>query len=115
MSARVRFFALLTVVGFVVPNVFVATYIVEHGWSPGNYLGDWFQTLPAAQITVDLMIVGVAFLVWAFWEGRRIGERRWWWTLPASYLVGLCFAVPLFLWMRERRLEEAAAASALPA
>ena len=28
--------------------------------------------------------------------------RSWWVLVPASLLVGLCFAVPLFLLLRER-------------
>ena len=106
MNTRARFFLALTVVGFVVPNTMVVLYFAEHGFQPGEYLADWFETLPSAQLVADLVIVGTAFLPWAYWEGRRIGERRWWWTIPASYLVGLCFAVPLFLYMRERALAD---------
>jgi hypothetical protein len=29
--------------------------------------------------------------------------RSWWVPVPASLLVGLCFAVPLFLLLRERQ------------
>lgn len=104
MTTRERFFAALTVVGFVVPNAMVVTFLAREGVDPGQYFGDWFGTLPAAQLTADLLICAAAFLVWALWEGRRIGERRWWWTLPAAGLVGLCFAIPLFLLLRERRL-----------
>jgi hypothetical protein len=32
--------------------------------------------------------------------------RTWWIPIPASALVGLCFAVPLFLLMRERAVGE---------
>jgi hypothetical protein len=104
MTNRERFFLLLTVVGFVVPNVFVGVFVAEHGVDFGHYLNDWYQTLPAAQLAADLAICVVAFVVWAAWEGARIGERRWWVVIPATGLVGLCFAIPLFLWLRERRL-----------
>ena len=112
MTNRERFFAVLTVVGFVVPNTMVVIFVGREGVDVAQYLGDWVGTLPAAQLTADLAICATAFLVWAFWEGRRIGERRWWWTLPAAYLVGLCFAIPLFLFLRERRLGERAATAA---
>jgi hypothetical protein len=104
MTTRERFLLAVTVVGFLVPNTMVAIFLIEHGLDLGHYLGDWFETLPAAQLAADLGIVALAFLPWAAWEGRRIGERRWWWTLPATGLVGLCFAVPLFLYLRERAL-----------
>ena len=113
MTIRERFFLVMTVVGFVVPNIFVVIFLGREGLDVGQYFGDWVGTLPAAQLTADLVICGATFLVWAAIEGIRIGERRWWWTLPAAYLVGLCFAIPLFLYLRERRLANVSPAIAM--
>ncbi|HEY5976445.1 MAG TPA: DUF2834 domain-containing protein [Solirubrobacterales bacterium] len=96
----------LTVVGFVVPNAFVVAYLVEHGSDIGAYFSAWTATIPSTQLIVDLAIAAVAFFVWAALEGRRLPVRRWWVCIPASLLVGLCFGLPLFLWMRERALRE---------
>jgi hypothetical protein len=35
-------------------------------------------------------------------NGPRAGVRRWWLCIPATLLAGLCFGLPLFLWMRKR-------------
>ncbi len=102
MTTRAKVFLLLTVVGFVTPNVMLGVHIAEHGLDAGNYLGDWFGTLPAAQITVDLFIVFLAFLIWAAWDAPRAGVKRWWVVFPAGFLVGACFAVPLYYFLRER-------------
>jgi len=59
-----------------------------------------------ALLALDLSISFVAFALWAAWEGRRLGMRSWWVPVPASILVGLCFALPLFLLLRERALRE---------
>lgn len=93
-----------TVVGFVAPNVILVEYFARNGTSFGQYFGDWVGTLPATQLTVDLGICAVVFIVWSWWEGRRIRLRAWWVTIPATFLVGLCLAVPLFLLLRERTL-----------
>ena len=106
---RQRILLVLAVVGFVVPNAMLIAFIAEHGFDPGAYLGDWTETLPAAQLAADLVIAFVAFAIWSVWEGRRLGMRAWWVAIPASLLVGLCFAVPLFLFMRERIVGEAPA------
>ena len=37
-----------------------------------------------------------------------VPPRRWWLCIPATLLVGLCFGLPLYLWMRERELDAAA-------
>ena len=102
MITREKLLLALTVAGFLVPNAMVAVFVAEHGLDIGRYLGDWFETLPAAQLAADLTIVFLAFVAWASWDGPRSGVRRWWVTIPASLLVGVCFAVPLYLLLRER-------------
>lgn len=104
MPTRQNTLLALTVVGFVVPNAMVAVFVAGHGLDPGGYLGDWFATLPAAQLAADLTIAFLAFVAWTAWDGPRTGVRRWWVVIPASLLVGVCFAVPLYLLLRERAL-----------
>lgn len=102
--ALVRLLGVLTVVGFVVPNALVIAYFARHGLgAAGDYFSAWTATLPATQLTLDLLICALAFLAWAHHDARRHG-LGWWVLLPATFLVGLCFAIPLHLWRRERLL-----------
>jgi Terpene cyclase DEP1 len=105
---RIRVLALFTIVGFVVPNTMVAVFLAEHGVHLGLYLEDWFASLPAAQLVADLLVTCLAFICWSAWDGPRTGVRNWWVTIPATLLVGICFAAPLYLLMRERALATAA-------
>lgn len=104
MSARTRALFLMTVAGFAVPNAMVGVFFAEHGFDLGRYLENWFATLPSTQLVVDLVICAVAFICWSAWDGPRTGVRRWWVTIPATALVGLSFAIPLYLLLRERAL-----------
>lgn len=104
-----RVLLVLTVVGFVVPNLLVGIYIAEEGLDLGGYLSLWTDSTPSTQLLLDLAIAALAFFVWAAVEGPRAQIRRWWLCIPASLLVGLCFGLPLFLLMRERTLKRAAA------
>ena len=106
MTGRERALWGLTILGFIVPNTMVAVFFLDHGLDPTGYLSRWVESLPAAQLAADLTIAFVAFALWAAWEGRRIGMSAWWLPIPASLLVGLCFALPLFLLLRERALRE---------
>lgn len=106
MSSRERALLGLTIVGFLVPTTMVAVFFIDHGPDVNGYFDAWVQSLPAAQLAADLTIAFLAFVLWAAWEGRRLGMRTWWLPVPASVLVGLCFAVPLFLLLRERFLRE---------
>ena len=108
MTSRERTLLALTIVGFLVPNAMLAVFFVDHGVDLAEYFSEWFESLPAAQIAADLTIAFVAFALWAAWEGRRLGMRAWWAPIPASLLVGLCFGLPLFLFLRERAVANAA-------
>ena len=104
MTSRERALQALAIVGFLVPNTMIAMFMIRHGLPLGPYFRHWGESLPATQLAFDVSIAFAAFAVWACWEGRRIGMRTWWLPIPASVFVGLCFAVPLFLLLRERAI-----------
>ena len=106
MTSRERVLLALTTVGFLVPNAMVIAFVIEHGLDVSGYFDHWGESLPAAQLAADVSIAFLAFAFWSAWEGRRIGMRTWWLPIPASLLVGLCFALPLFLLLRERTIRE---------
>ncbi len=119
-KSRIRILLALAIVGFVVPNAFVIAYTVQEGFAIGDYLAEWFDTLPNAQLSIDLGLVSLSFLLWAGWDAARVGVKRWWWAIVGTFTVGICFGVPLYLWLRERRLgstadEKQAVPSSAPA
>ena len=111
---RLRILLALTVVGFVFPNVLIGVSIAENGWAPGDYIEAWYETIPNAHITTDLLFAALVFILWTSWDGPRSGVKSWWVIIPATFLVGFCFGLPLYLYMRERALE-AGPAEAAPA
>ncbi len=101
-SAVETLLLVLTVVGFLVPNALVVWFMARHGLDLGRYFSLWFDSLPTAQLFADLLIASLALFAWAAVDGPRRGLRLWWVCIPATLLVGLCFGLPLYLWMRER-------------
>ena len=62
---------------------------------------------PAAQsLSRDLAIGATAVVIWIVQESRRIKMRGLIWVLLGCITVAFAFAAPLFLYLRERRLEE---------
>ena len=101
---RERVLLLLAIAGFVIPNTMVAVFMFDLGrmdWI--EYFSHWGESLPATQLAFDVSIVFAAFALWALFDGRRVGLSAWW-VIPASVFVGICFACPLYLLLRERRL-----------
>lgn len=70
----------------------------------GTFFDDIFANPAVVTLTLDLLILGIAVVVFVVVEASRLGMRRpWLWAVLAVPLPG-AFLVPLFLVLRERRL-----------
>jgi hypothetical protein len=67
----------------------------------------WQETFanPASRsITVDILFLTLAAVVWMLLEARRLGMRWVWLYVVFGFLVAISFTFPLFLIHRERTL-----------
>ncbi|MFN9545938.1 MAG: DUF2834 domain-containing protein [Cyanobacteriota bacterium] len=64
---------------------------------------------PAAQsLSRDLAVGATAVTLWMVVESRRLGMRGLAWVLLSCVTIAFAFGAPLFLYLRERRLQELA-------
>ncbi|MDM7954289.1 MAG: DUF2834 domain-containing protein [Cyanobium sp. CZS 25K] len=62
---------------------------------------------PAARsLSSDLAIGATAVTIWMVRESRRLGMRGLGWVLLSCVTIAFAFGAPLFLHLRERRLNE---------
>jgi hypothetical protein len=83
-------------------------HYLGHGLLAGNVLF-WQEAVatPASTfLTVDILVLAAAVFVLMFAEGRRLGMGAGllWACFFASLFVGISFAVPVFLALRQRRI-----------
>lgn len=104
MSGRARIYGALAVIGLVVPvagfTVFVKTFGLDFGLLAAEATG----SITACVLLADLAIASIAFWVWISGEAPKLG-LRWWPYVILNLVVGLCFALPLFLAKREQALQ----------
>lgn len=62
------------------------------------------ETTIAILTLTDLLLTAVIVLLWIPGEAARVGIQKWW-PFALAAVGGVCFALPLFLSARERRLE----------
>jgi len=78
-----------------------------------DFIGDLVTSGPAvSSITVDLLVAAVAGSIFIVVEARRLGMRFGWLYVVAAALIAFAFTFPLFLAMRQRRLNARAADAA---
>ncbi len=102
------FYLAMAVVGAVSTWTFNILAWQELGadFTPLAFVQVGFQGSPIlGSVASDFWVGSVASLVWMLVEARRIGMRLWWIWLPLTAGVAWAFALPLFLYYRERWLE----------
>jgi hypothetical protein len=98
----------LAAAGAVLPWMANLAFMREHGSSfdLGQFVA-LANANPAAQsLSRDLAIGATAVTIWIVSEGRRLRMRGVIWVLLSCVTVAFAFGAPLFLYLRERRLQE---------
>ena len=104
-----RLYVGLAAVGAVFPWFIFLPWVAEHRFAPGLFVADLFATPPAAIFSSDVLYAAAVFILFVIVEGRRLGMRHLWLPPLAVAISGLCFALPLFLAMREKALARVSA------
>src|SRR5215813_8418139 len=104
---RKNLYLALAILGFALPYYFFVSFLVGSGPDPSAFVKEIFATKISSFFAADLLISAVVFLVYLRPEARRHNIGRGWFYLVATILVGLSFAFPLFLYMRESSISPA--------
>jgi hypothetical protein len=102
-------YGVLAVVGLVGTWYFNLTYTGE-----ASYLAAWFANAASSSAAVDLLVAFTAGSIFMLVEGRRLGMRAPWLYVVFGAVLAFAFTFPLFLLLRERALNAAPRARAVP-
>lgn len=95
---------LLALAGVSIPWWFNLQYFAGGGGiAPAAFFGAAFANPLTTAITLDVYLAALTFSVWAVCDARRHGTGHAWACVVACFAVGLSFALPLYLALRERR------------
>lgn len=100
-----RVYLLLALAGFVIPYYFFITFLTAHGLNVPLMIEQLFGTPISTFFAVDLLITAIVFWIFLYREAHRLQMKHRWVYLVATLLVGPSFALPLFLYFREARLD----------
>jgi len=100
-QARFVFYMILAAVGLITAWVFNGVASVRGE----NYLDAWFGSPADWVLSLDLLIVAVAGSAFMIMEARKLGMKRVWLYIVLSGVTAFAFTFPLFLAMRERKLQ----------
>lgn len=99
-----RAYLALALIGLIGTAWFNVTGTIE---GQGNFLALWFANPAVTSLSIDLLVAASAASIFIIIEGRRVGIRRPWLYVIASFVTAIAFTFPLFLAVRERHLARA--------
>jgi len=113
-----KVYLVLVVLGAAIPSVFTTLYCFEQVNEWGSFgVYEAFMLSPffyktallnhvSTQLLVDVLITTVVFFLWAYPEAKRLGMKHFWMYPLITYMIAFSFAFPLFLYFREKALQE---------
>jgi hypothetical protein len=99
-------YLVLCVLGLVLPYWQFVPWVAANGLNMPLFFQQLFANHIGAFFGMDVLVSAVALMVFARSESSRLGVPGRWLPLIAVLTVGVSLALPLFLYMRERKLVE---------
>jgi uncharacterized protein DUF2834 len=101
-------YLVLAIAGTVLPYSQFIPFLQEHGLDLRLFLDQLFVNRISGFFAWDVIVSSIVLWIFVFTDGRRYGVRHLWAPLVANLAVGVSLGLPLFLYMREGRLEGSA-------
>lgn len=109
MTLRTTYLA-LCVAGFVLPYSQFVPWVWMHGLDVPLFLRELFSNRIGGFFGLDVLVSACVLVLFFFAEGRRLRMRKLWAPIAGTFLVGVSFGLPLFLYMRHPYLEKSSTA-----
>jgi hypothetical protein len=106
-TRRQTVYLVLAVIGLCATWFFNLRFMAESGsaFDVAAFVRAGYANSASSSLSNDLLVGCTAFLIWSFAEVRRLGMRRWWVYPVLTFGIAFAFAFPLFLFLRDRRLQ----------
>jgi Terpene cyclase DEP1 len=99
-------YLVLCAAGVLLPYWQFVPWVFAHGMNLSLFVRELFANRISAFFGMDVLVSAVVLVVFMRGESARLSIRRRWLPVLAVLLVGVSLALPLFLYMRESRLDQ---------
>src|SRR5262249_57618959 len=99
-------YLVLCLLGIVLPYWQFVPWVIQNGLNMPLFFQQLFANRIGAFFGMDVVASAVTLMVFARIENNKVGAGTRWLTLLAVLTVGVSLGLPLFLYLRELKLEE---------
>ncbi|HEX8089075.1 MAG TPA: DUF2834 domain-containing protein [Blastocatellia bacterium] len=97
-------YLILCVAGAVLPYSQFLPFLAEHGFNVRLFVEQLFNNRISSLFGFDVIVSSVVLWGFVLTEGRRRQMKHLWVYILCSLAVGVSLGLPLFLYMRERKI-----------
>ena len=98
------------VIGTALPCSKLLPWVMDHGLNLTLLCEELFATRIGAFFGLDVVVSALVLFLFIATEGRRIALSHLWLPVIATLVVGVSLGLPLFLFLRQRKLDADAGA-----
>ncbi len=99
-------YIILCILGFVLPYSQFIPFLLENGLDLNLFFQELFINNISSFFAMDLIVSSLVLWTFVFWEGSRLKMGYLWIYIVGNLAIGVSFALPLFLLMREKQIEK---------
>jgi hypothetical protein len=100
-----KFYFVAMIIGAAAPLYLLSQHFAARGFGLSAFLAASFPNPAASALVVDLILSALLGLIVFGREARALGVRGFWAVVLCTLLIGFSFGFPLYLYLRESRLD----------
>ncbi|MEL6494323.1 MAG: DUF2834 domain-containing protein [Cyanobacteria bacterium J06623_7] len=97
-------YLVLAILGITLPYSQLIPFFATHGFDLALFWSELFTNRISTDFAFDLVVSSLVFGFFVFKEGKRLQMKFLWLYIVFNWVIGLSFALPLFLLMRSRSI-----------
>jgi len=97
-------YLICAILGTVLPLSQLLPFLAQHGFDLPLLFKQLFENHISAFFGLDVIVSSIVVWLFVFSEGRRRDMKNLWLYVICNLAVGVSLALPLFLFVRERKL-----------
>lgn len=95
----------MCLLGLVLPYSQFIPWLVAHGFNLQLFFAELFSTRIGGFFGMDVIASALTLFAFIWIEGHRLALRHFWLPIVATLTVGVSLGLPLFLYLRQLRIE----------
>lgn len=105
MNTKQILYFILCVAGTILPYSQMFPFLREHGLDTSLFVQQLFANRVSGFFGLDVVVSSLVLWIFVYSEGMRLRMRHLWIYIAANLLVGVSLGLPLFLLIRQSKLD----------